>query len=223
MKMQFSMAKLSAALKLVSQETKKAEVDIVNKAVKDVGFRAMQFTPFAEPGLIQAQLYRDKIAIKMAVKRISKRAGRPIVNTRGTVKLGRGGSVKTHSGLTKAEIAKEAALIIRKAVASSKAMRAGWIPGLRRIGAQVSGGARLKAGGTAAQGTGQKATIGNLTSFIENALFTRSRATGKRMSIGQIRDAVRALKRAIDVVTSDRFAYARKKAIGKILRKHSDR
>jgi hypothetical protein len=210
------------ALHLVMQETKKTEAEIVNKALKDVGFKAMQYTPFASPGLIQAQLYRDKMILKIAAKRVAARAGTAKINRFGSERLTKTGKAQKYGRVSRDSIAKEAAKILRKAVASSKALRAGWIPGLRRIGAQVRGAGTLKASGSASKGTGQKATISRLSGFIENALVTHARTSGKSTRVENIAVAVNALNRAISEVSADREGYA-KKQIEKVLRKHSDK
>jgi hypothetical protein len=217
------MKRLTAALHAVMRETKKAEVDIVNKALKDVGFKSMQYTKFADPGLIQAQLYRDDILIKMAARRVAKRAGTVKLNRFGTSRLTKTGKESKFGRATRSAIKVEAGKMLRRAVKSSKALRAGWIRGLHRIGAQVRGAGKLNPSGSASRGTGEKATINRLVGFIENALVTRARATGRSTRVENIGEAVKALNRAIREVSSDREDYARKKMIDNVLKKHSDR
>lgn len=191
--------RFTASLRGVARAVKKPEAEIVNKALKDVGFRAMQFTPFAEPGRIQAELYRDNILIRMAVARLKKKGK-----------------------FTKRQVASEATRILKRRIASSRAARAGWIPGLKALGASVRG-AKLRSGGSASRGSAQKATINRLSGVIRNALVTHSAATGAATSVENIPQAVHALNRAIAFVASDREDYARRKLIEKELKKHSDK
>lgn len=201
------------ALRDVSKETRKTEVAIVNSALKDVCFRAMQFTEKVEPGRIQAELLRDDIVYKLAAKKVGGRFGSGRIDRFGNTRLrGRG---KTRN-VTRAEISREAAKILKRRTASGGAVRAGWIPAARRVGAMVRGD-RLRAGSSAARGTGQKATLTSSYGFIRNVLVTRT-AKGNRVPVGQIPEAVDGLRKAVAFVTSDRQAYLRRKQLQRAMR-----
>lgn len=210
-----NLKRFQGSLRAVSTETKKTEPQIVNSALKDVCFRAMQFTDKTPPGQIQAELYRDNLLVKLAAKRVAGKYGSGRVDRYGNTRLrGRG---KTRN-VRKSEIIREANKILKRRVASGGAIRAGWIPAARRVGASVRGD-RLSSRGSAARGTGQKATISSVFGFIRNALITRSGATGRRVPVANIPDAVEGLRKAVAFVASDREAYVRRKQLARAARR----
>ena len=160
----------------------------------------MQFSEYADPGLIQAQLYRDKILLKLATLR-----------------------ARANGKVTRAAIAREATKILKKRIAGSRAIRAGWIPSIKALGGSIRGGGKLRAGSSASKGSATKATISKLSGIIRNALVTRSAATGHPIPVENIQKAQDALNKAIVFVASDRENYVRRKMIEKTLRKHSDK
>jgi hypothetical protein len=212
-----------AALQRVEKATKKPAANIVNGALKDVAFRAMSFTPYADPGKIQAELYRDKILIKLAVQRLVRRSGKAIIDRRGnSVLTARGRQKRYSSQITPAAIGREATKILKRRINSSRAARAGWIPSVRAFGGSIRGGGKLKAGSSASKGGATKATVSRLKGVIRNALMTRNH-NGKRTSVENISEAVQALEKAVAFVTADKNSYARSKEMRAVLRKASDR
>lgn len=215
-----NLARFKQALQSVKTDLKKPEAEIVNKALKDVAFRAMSFTPFAEPGLVQAQLYRDNILLKIAAKKVAARAGKAKVDRFGNTKLTAKGKAIHHANTSTREIAKEADRILARRVSSTRALRAGWIPAVKAFGGSIRGAAKPKAGGSGQRGGAQKATISKLMGVIRNALVTRPQKGGK-VPVENIELAIRALNQAIEFVASDREDYLRRKMIEKALKKNS--
>ncbi len=201
-----NLRQFSAALREVQRVTKKDEADIVNKALKDVAFRAASFTPKTSQQRVVQQLESNGLLPALASINLNNRIGKN--PPKGPKLWGR------------MQHAQEMLRILAARRRGVNAIRAGWIPAIEKFGGKFRG-AKLKPGGSAAQGTGVKATISRLSGFISNAVKTTSYRGGE-FSAEQITVAVSALKRAIEFVTADRMAYARKK-IDATLRAKSDK
>lgn len=181
--------RFTAALRSVSAVSKKSQAEIVTRACRDVGFRAAQFTPFATPAKIEAELMRDRILVKTASMALNREKG--------------------PGKWTRADLVTKANAILKKRRSGTKALRAGWIPGILALGGSYRG-AKVKPGGSGAQGTGKKATPTNLRAMIRNSIATIS-AAGIRTTGGDIPVATRALNQAIEFVSADREIYVAKK------------
>lgn len=213
----------TATLKRVSKGSRKPAANIVNKALKNVAFRAMEFTDYADPGLIEAQLLRDNIVYKIAARRVSSRAGSQKVDKFGNAKLSKKGrALKFSKKVTRNAIRIEAAKIIRKRKAGAKAIRAGWIPAVKKFGGSIRGGAKLKPGGTASKGVAVPATASKLRGSISNALVTIS-YVGKKTPVERLPEAVSGLNKAVAYVSKDMNSHQTKKEMEAMLRKHSDK
>ena len=210
-----------AQIKRAGAVSKKPFAAIVNRALKNVAFRAMQFTAYAEPGMIQAELYRDGLALKLAARKLSRRAGRQVVDRYGNTKVNKRGKAVRYGGATQAQIRAEATKIIQRRIASSRASRAGWIPAVRGHGGSVRG-EKLRPGSSASKGSATKATVSRLSGVIRNALVTRN-WEGKRTSVENIPEARAGLEKAIRFVTADMGSHREKKEIERALQTVSDR
>lgn len=202
--MKADLSAFRAALRAVIIETKKPEADIVNKAMKDVAFRAAQFTPKTSPGMIRRQLTlkREGLLVKLASIACNNKYGK------------HGWNRAQHSAMMLA--------IITRRVAGAAALRAGWIPAIIALGGSYRG-ATARSGGSVAKGGAQKATIGRLIGVIKNTAVTASGSKRTKRGAGEISKSVAALFQAVQFVTRDRMLYAeRKRAIGAVLEKHSD-
>lgn len=217
-----TLKQFTASLRAVASASKKPFAEIVNKALKDVAFRAMQFTEYADPGDIRAGLTKDNIALKIAARRVSARAGQQMTDRYGNAKLTKSGRARVHKTATQSAIRKEAASIIKKRMASSRAMRAGWIPAIKALGGSPRG-EKLKQGGSASKGYASKANPSKLSGLIANALVTRSADSGRKTPVEMLSQAKDGLAKAVSYVTADRNNHARKKETEKLLKQHSDR
>lgn len=205
-KLTFDKGRLAAAIRNVMKATKKTEAAVVNRASKNISFRAASFTPKASASEINAGLRNDKIILKLA-----------IIACRN--KYGTGKGAWGNKQEAQAKIKEEASRIMAKRKRGIGALRAGWIPAIQQLGGNYRG-ARLNAGSTAAKGTATKATIENLSSVIRNTVMTRN-ARGTQMGAGDIALAEHALLRAVEFVTDDMEGYAIQQ-ITKTLMQQSD-
>jgi len=204
MKLTADLRAFSAALRKVKEVTRKEEADIVNKALKDVAFRAASFTPKAQASIIRNRLLSDGLLPALASIACNKKYGK---NMKGARAWGK---------------AEHAAMMLNILAARRRgigALRAGWIPAILKFGGKYRG-AKLKPGGSASHGTASKATIANLSGFIENAVEVHDHA-GRSYTADEIRVATLALQNAVAFVTRDRENYAQRK-IDALLTKHSD-
>lgn len=69
LKMPIDTREFTAAMREYGRATKKDEAEILNRAGRNVAFRAAQFTPQANPAKIKGDLARDNLAVKILAKR----------------------------------------------------------------------------------------------------------------------------------------------------------
>jgi hypothetical protein len=207
-----------AAIANIVRETKKAEAEVVNRALKNVAFRAMSLTDYAPPARIQAQLYNKKYALKLAVIALRKKVGQPVTRKGQPVIYKRTGKTKVHGPLTRKAIGLKAKAIIGTRRGHARAIRAGWIPAVLALGGEIRGGAKLTSGGSASKGRAFKATPSKLHGSIVNALVTKNHR-GAKTDVKQIEQAQRGLQAAVQTVTSENENYARTKAIENAMKK----
>lgn len=175
--------------------TKKAEADVVNKALKDVAFRAASFTPKSSMAKIRASFTKQSLA-KYAVRTL-KAKGEPV---------------------TRKSVKQMMRAIIKRKNSSIGALRAGWIPAIEALGGTYRG-AKKKPGGSAAQGKAIRAIPARLQGMIENTIMTTSR--DGRHSADEIAVSIAGLERGIEFVRQDREGYAQRK-LEQALAKASD-
>lgn len=195
-----SINNLRRALRDVATESKKTEAEIVNKAAKDIAFRAASFTPKSSRAAINKSLPKDAI-YKIAAARLNRLHGKKM--------------------WTSADRAEMAGKIRKSAFFSIGALRAGWIPAITALGGKYRG-AKLGSRGSASRGDGKKATIGRLVASIRSTIITQN-YLGVKSSAENISLLRAALNKAVDYVASDRDEYVRKKIMNKMLKEHSDK
>jgi len=204
MTMKADLSKFRAALLAVKNQTKKPEVDIVNKALRDVAFRSASYTPKVSVSTIISTLKggsKNALLFWLATEACNKKFG-----------------VKQWK---KKERTKMARAIYRRRKGGVGALRAGWIPAIQALGGSYRG-AKLLAG-SASKGTAKKATVGKLVGIIKNAVVTKN-FEGKNEGAGTINIAIDALSKAVRFVTTDRQSYLeRRKKISKVLKANSDK
>lgn len=180
-----------AAIAAVGQVTKRDSADIINRALRNVAFKAAGNTPFRTPAEITASAMQDNRLIKMVSKRMR--------------------------GSSRAAIRAAAKKILARRRSGSRAERAGWIPSVQHFGGNFRG-ARLKPGGAASRGFARSATPSQLFGQITNAYFNRLTGKGAgKSSAGMIN----ALQNAVNTVAAENFAYARNKILRTLLRHSS--
>ncbi len=189
------MNRFTAALRRVKAQSRRSEAEIVNKALKDVAFRAASFTPKTTAGKIRGELLADNLLARLASASLKKRQG----------------------PFTRAEHTAEMQRILKRRTGGVNALRAGWIPAITKFGGNFRG-AKMKTGGSASRGTAKPATISHLAGFVRNAVRTTNHA-GRQFGPGEIGVAVAALERAIVFVTQDRNTHAAKREMAAALRR----
>lgn len=188
-KLTVDLDRFRAALRNVMTATKKTESEIVNRAARNIAFRAASFTPKAAADGISSGLKTDGLLPRLASAACNKKFG--------LKKWGR----KQHREMMKA--------ILKRRRAGVGALRAGWIPAIQALGGSYRG-AKLDAGRSAASGYAFKASANDLSALIVNNVTVVS-ARGKKFQADQIPLAVAALERAVNFVTEDIEGYAIKK------------
>lgn len=73
--MKADMKKLHASLKAVKATSRRSFTEIINKALKDVAFRAAQFTPKTKSSAVRAGL-RPKLLSRIAAKSLTAKQGK---------------------------------------------------------------------------------------------------------------------------------------------------
>lgn len=180
-------SRFNRSLQRMKSVSKKTGAEILNKALKDVAFRAASFTPKTTFGKIRGELNNDLIT-KMAVKWLREK-GAPF---------------------NKNDVKDAKARIFKARMRSIGALRAGWIPAIQKFGGNYRGAKKLQ-GGSASDGTAIKATPSRLKGMIRNAIVTSSnKGTTHAAQIPALR---RGLLKAIAYVTRDRNREAKRRML----------
>lgn len=177
----------TAAVREIRAVTKRTEADILNRAARNVAYRAAQFTPKSSVSKIRASLRRGKLLIKLAASQLKREKGR----------------------YTRQEHIDRMRKIEKKRTGNVTALRAGWAKGIIDMGGSFRG-SKLRATGSAFRGFGRKATPARLLAHLRNAVITTS-TTGHQTGAGDIHFMEAALSRAIDLVAKENRAYAQRK------------
>jgi len=189
------MSRFTRVLREVKTATRKASVEIVNRAARDVAFRAASFTPKTTGAIVAATLSSKMLAGLASA------------------------ALRKNGKFTKAEHKAYMKRILAKRKRGIGGIRAGWIPAIKALGGTYRG-AKMNGGGSASKGKGKMATTSSLVAFITNAIITTS-AKGVQTGGGNIPFAKAALEKAIRFVTSDREAYLRKKKLAEAMKQAS--
>jgi hypothetical protein len=180
------MPRFAAAIRNKIIATKKAEAEIINHALKNVAYRAAQFTPKSTVAKVNS--ISTVILAKLAARYLKKHQGR----------------------YTKEELRAYMLKIVKARRQRIAALRVGWATAIKAFGGSFRGG-QEKGRSTANDAYVLKANSQNLSGLIMNTIVTRS-ADGKHEA-GEIDVAIKALERAIEFVTDDIEGYATKKFI----------
>lgn len=191
------LSRFKRSLQAVKAATRKDEVEIVNKAAKDIAYRAASFTPKTTAAVISASLREGDTLAKIASASLKRKKGK----------------------FTAAERNAEMRRIEMRRRSAASALRAGWAKAIIDMGGTFRGG-KPNLARSAGQGFGKRATIARLVAHIRNSVVSVN-WLGKPMLAERIEPLQRALIMAVAFVTADREAYAARK-INATLRKHSD-
>lgn len=186
-KLQPDLSRFNQSLKRMKSVSKKTGAEIVNKALKDVAFRAASFTPKTTFSKIRGELHKDLLT-RMAIAWLKDK----------------GGSFNKH------DVRDAKSRIFKARQRSIGALRAGWIPAIQKFGGSYRGAKQIS-GGSAGDGTAVKATPSKMRGFIRNAIVTSSsKGTTHAAQIPILR---RGLLKAIAYVTRDRNREAKRRML----------
>lgn len=198
------------AIELYKEATKKDMADVLNRALRNVGYRAAEFTPKKDKHVIEAELWSDKIGLKFITKKLRARIGQTFKTAKG--------KLRTVRRVTRKQIALQTRQFIARRMKRTGFLRAGWVAALVKAGIKTSGlkGAII-ADSKSSLGSGQQATPKKLYARLGNGVW--GRLNGK--SAATIRGVMQgALRRAMSYVAKDMTDYA-KERLGKTARKYS--
>lgn len=186
------------ALREYQAATKKDMAEVLNRALRNVGFRAAQFTPKKDAGMIEEELRKEQIGLKFITKKLRAKIGSSYTTEKG--------NVRTIRRVTRKQIALKTRQFIARRKKRTGFLRAGWVAALINAGLKTTGlsGALIK-DSKSTLGSGNKATPKRLVARLGNAVW--GRLTGK--SAGKMRAVMqRSLQRAMDFVANDMKKYA---------------
>lgn len=199
-----------AAIALYKEATKKDMSDVLNRALRNVGYKAAEFTPKKEKDQIEIELWTDKIGLKFITKKLRARIGQTFQTKKG--------KNRTVRRVTRKQIAKATREFIKRRMKRTGFLRAGWVAALVNAGLKVSGlwGAIIK-DSKSTLGSGKQATPKKLTARLGNGVW--GRLNGKSAAV--IRGVMQgALRRAMSYVAKDMTDYA-KDRMAKTAKKYS--
>lgn len=207
------MPELLEATQAVHRATDREMVDILNKTLKDVSYRAAEFTPKATDERIERDLRKDKIALKMATTRLRKRIGQTFTKTVRT-KGGPRQKTITVSRITRRQIGTEARRIIARRKKRKGFARAGWLAALAKMGGRVARQDNRIIGKTAT-GDAKPATVNNLVGEVWNNVYMKLQGKAAARTATMMENA---LQRAADFVAKDMQAYAERKLTERLVK-----
>ncbi len=206
-----SLRQFNAALRAIKEETKKDGAESLNRACRNVAFKAAEFTPKADPAKIEAELRKDKLGLKIVTKRLRARVGVSFQTSKGA---------RTVRRVTRKQIALRTRQLFAKRKKARGFLRAGWFAAILHLGGTLRGASRagerkpdLRWGGA------KKATAGSLLAAVVNRVWDRLK--GKAYGTSQAK-MVGALNLAIRAVAFENEAYLKRKIEAR-LRQHSHR
>lgn len=188
-------------INLYKLATKKDLPYILNRALRNVGFKAAEFTPKKDPGQIEAELREDKIGLKMVTKKLRGRIG----STYQTRK----GRTKTIKKVTRKQISLRTRQLISRRKKRVGFLRAGWVAALQHVGlARSIGKDKTLKDGKSQIGRGKLATTSSAVASLSNLVYGRLDGKARAQFATQMRQA---LAKAMDVVSKDMTIYATEK------------
>lgn len=202
----------SKVLKQYAAATKKELPDVLNRALRNVGFRAAQFTPKDSPAEIEADLLKDKFALKFITSKLRARIGKQFTTKKG--------KTRTVQRVTRKQIALATRQFIKRRKRRTGFLRAGWVAALISAGLKTSGlSGNLLADSKSknAIGSGVLATVNTLRASLSNGVWSRLGGKSKARTAVAMQQA---LQRAMAFVAKDMDTFAKDK-LGKVAKQYS--
>lgn len=198
------------ALREYQAASKKDMADVLNRALRNVGFRAAEFTPKKDPATIDAELRKDKIGLKYITNKLTGKKGTTYTTAKGRT--------RTIRRVTRKQIALRTRQFFARRKKKVGFLRAGWVAALVSAGIPLGRGlGRNLTKGKSTIGSGRKATPEKLMAYLGNGVWGRlnGKAASKMRTVMQS-----ALNRAMSFVANDMKTYA-KERLSKSAKKHS--
>lgn len=203
--------RFTAALQAIARETKKDAAESLNRACRNVAFRAAELTPKADPAEIERELRNDKLALKIVTKRLRSRIG-------SSYETGRG-NIRTIRRVSQRQIANAARQLIAKRKKTRGFMRAGWFASIKALGGSIRGASRTGERAPSLKlGSATPATALRLLATVRNHSYDRLKGKAYGATKSKM---IAALDRAIGIVAHENEEYVRKKIEARH-RRHSD-
>lgn len=178
----FDTREFQSALQQYSEATKKDESEILNRAGKNVAYRASQFTPVAEAATIKSGLFADDhLRFALTAMKIKERG----------------------MGVLKSpQFAQEVEKFVRSRVASRRYLKAGWAVAIEKFGGTYRGSKFRGATGEAIKATADS-LITELAAILDEPTEAKAQSAESKM--------LPALQEALDFVARDMIDYAQRK------------
>lgn len=172
--------------------------DVLNRGLRNVGFKTAQATPKESTAQIEADMRKDKLALKIATKQLRGRIGKTFTTKKG--------KVRTVKRVTRKQIGRKAKQLISKRKKRRGFLRAGWIAAM--IAAGISGVRRgdIIRGGSKI-GSGRQATPARLRAYLGNAAWGRLDGPAQSSTKAKM---LSALKTGMRLTAKDMMDYAQK-------------
>lgn len=182
MSLSLNTSQFEQALRQYESATGKDMADVLNRAARNVAYRAAQNTPVASRAEIKSQLFRDeKLRYALTSIRLKKRG----------------------SGILKSpQFEREVEKMVAQRMGSSRYLRAMWKPAIEKFGGTYRGAAPKHGN----EGYGIPAVDGLANIFAEIAAIINQ--PDSKHAAGAERVGMKALQAAIDFVAEDMLAYA---------------
>lgn len=207
-------SRLKRANIAIERATGRAAADIVNRSLKNVAYRAAEYTPKADPVKIEASLRKDKLGLRIVTKRLKAAAGGVMVDWNGNTMLTKSGRARKQGRVTRKMIALRTRQLVARRKKVRGYLRAGWFPAIVALGGTIRGKGDLRAGvPLASLGSATPATQAKTFGQIVNRVYAKIGKGRKRSrAFGATQAAMEsALLRAVAKVRRENEAYARKK------------
>jgi hypothetical protein len=179
--------------------TNKDMADVLNRALRNVGFKTAKNTPKESAGDIEAEMRKDKKALKIATKQLRGRIGKTYTTKKG--------SIRTFKRVTRKQIGRKAKQLITKRQKRRGFLRAGWIAAMIAAGVKGvrKGSDFIKSSGSAL-GSGHQAKPGKLSARLGNRVWGRLEGKAKGTTAAKMKAA---LTKGMQETRTDMIHYAR--------------
>lgn len=175
--------KFNQAIHEYKAATKKDMVYVLNRALRNVGFKTAKATPKENPKDIEDGLRKDQIGLKIATKQLRGRIGKTYTT--------RKGKTRTIRRVTRKQIAKRARELISKRKKRVGFLRQGWIAAMIAAGIKgVRKGEDALKSSRSKIGSGRQATPQRLNAYLGNAAWGRLKGKTKNQTGARMKAAL---------------------------------